>query len=33
VVIGRYDNEHHVFLADQVLVKCPSKYHEQESPR
>jgi cytochrome c-type biogenesis protein CcmE len=33
VVIGRYDNEHHVFLADQVLVKCPSKYHEQDAAR
>ncbi|WP_448542984.1 cytochrome c maturation protein CcmE domain-containing protein [Roseiflexus sp.] len=33
VVIGRYDNEHQVFLADQVLVKCPSKYHEQDAAR
>ncbi len=33
VVIGRYDEDQHLFLADQVLVKCPSKYHEQESAR
>ncbi|MGQ9549646.1 MAG: cytochrome c maturation protein CcmE domain-containing protein [Roseiflexus sp.] len=33
VVIGRYDNEQHVFLADQILVKCPSKYHEQDVSR
>lgn len=33
VVIGRYDDEQRVFLADQVLVKCPSKYHEQNVAR
>jgi cytochrome c-type biogenesis protein CcmE len=33
VVIGRYDEEQTFFVADQVLVKCPSKYHEQEPAR
>ncbi len=33
VVIGRYDDEQNLFVADQVLVKCPSKYHEQEAAR
>lgn len=33
VVIGRYDDQQRVFLADQVLVKCPSKYHEQNVTR
>ncbi|ABU59476.1 cytochrome c maturation protein CcmE domain-containing protein [Roseiflexus castenholzii] len=33
VVIGRYDEEQQVFAADQVLVKCPSKYHEQDASR
>lgn len=33
VVIGRYDEKQNLFVADQVLVKCPSKYHEQESAR
>ncbi|MEQ9438210.1 MAG: cytochrome c maturation protein CcmE [Cyclobacteriaceae bacterium] len=28
VVIGSYRNEH--FVADEVLLKCPSKYQEQE---
>lgn len=30
VVIGRYDEEQNFFIADQVLIKCPSKYHEQD---
>jgi len=29
VVIGRYDAASGLFLAEQVLVKCPSKYQEQ----
>lgn len=33
VVIGRYDADQQIFLADQVLVKCPSKYHEQDTAR
>ena len=28
VVIGSYHND--VFVADQILMKCPSKYQEQE---
>lgn len=28
VVIGAYHNE--VFVADQILMKCPSKYQEKE---
>lgn len=28
VVIGSYHNE--VFVADQILMKCPSKYQEKE---
>jgi cytochrome c-type biogenesis protein CcmE len=28
VVIGSYHNE--VFVADQILMKCPSKYEETE---
>ena len=28
VVIGNYEND--VFVADQVLLKCPSKYEESE---
>ncbi|MBN2009204.1 cytochrome c maturation protein CcmE [candidate division KSB1 bacterium] len=26
VAIGRYDSEQQVFLANELLVKCPSKY-------
>ncbi len=29
VAIGRYDGAQQHFVADQILVKCPSKYQEQ----
>ena len=29
VAIGRYDQAQNVFVADDMLVKCPSKYQEQ----
>ncbi len=29
VAIGRYDGAQQHFVADQLLVKCPSKYQEQ----
>ncbi|MFN8569600.1 MAG: hypothetical protein U0Z44_19205 [Kouleothrix sp.] len=29
MAIGRYDTSKGVFLADDMLVKCPSKYQEQ----
>lgn len=29
VAIGHYDQAQSVFLADELLVKCPSKYQEQ----
>lgn len=29
VAIGRYDAAEQAFLADDLLVKCPSKYQEQ----
>jgi len=29
VAIGRYDQQSKKFMADQLLVKCPSKYQEQ----
>jgi cytochrome c-type biogenesis protein CcmE len=29
VAIGRYDQSKDVFVADDMLVKCPSKYQEQ----
>lgn len=29
VVIGRYDSQQQAFLADEMLVQCPSKYQEQ----
>jgi cytochrome c-type biogenesis protein CcmE len=29
VAIGHYDAAQHAFLADDMLVKCPSKYQEQ----
>lgn len=29
VAIGHYDEARQVFLADELLVKCPSKYQEQ----
>jgi cytochrome c-type biogenesis protein CcmE len=28
VVIGRYQNDS--FIADKILLKCPSKYQEQQ---
>ena len=28
VVVGSYSNEH--FVADKILLKCPSKYQEEE---
>lgn len=31
VAIGRYDNAQQAFVADDLLVKCPSKYQEQAS--
>lgn len=31
VAIGRYDATDDAFLADDLLVKCPSKYQEQAS--
>lgn len=30
VAIGRYDQAEQAFLADDLLVKCPSKYQEQQ---
>ena len=30
VVIGKYDPAAEVFEADELLMKCPSKYEEQE---
>ncbi len=30
VAIGTYDHRSDQFVADQLLVKCPSKYQEQE---
>lgn len=30
VVVGQYDVEQQVFTADELLMKCPSKYEEQE---
>ena len=29
VVIGKYDTTNQVFEADELLMKCPSKYEEQ----
>lgn len=29
VAIGRYDAQQQAFMADDLLVKCPSKYQEQ----
>jgi cytochrome c-type biogenesis protein CcmE len=29
VAIGRYDPAEQAFMADDLLVKCPSKYQEQ----
>lgn len=30
VAIGRYDTAQQAFLADELLVKCPSKYQEMQ---
>ena len=30
VAIGRYDPDTQVFEADELLMKCPSKYEEKE---
>jgi cytochrome c-type biogenesis protein CcmE len=30
VAIGRYDPDTHVFEADELLMKCPSKYEAEE---
>ncbi len=30
VVIGRYDRESRVFEAEELMMKCPSKYEEKE---
>jgi cytochrome c-type biogenesis protein CcmE len=30
VAIGKYDPAAEVFEADELLMKCPSKYEEQE---
>ena len=29
VAVGHYDQDQQVFIADELLVKCPSKYQEQ----
>ncbi len=31
VAVGRYDQAEQAFMADDLLVKCPSKYQEQMS--
>ncbi|MFV9503002.1 MAG: cytochrome c maturation protein CcmE [Oscillochloridaceae bacterium umkhey_bin13] len=31
VAIGRYDATEQAFMADDLLVKCPSKYQEQQA--
>lgn len=31
VAIGRYDAGEQAFMADDLLVKCPSKYQEQQA--
>jgi cytochrome c-type biogenesis protein CcmE len=31
VAIGHYDESKQVFMAEELLVKCPSKYQEMES--
>ncbi len=33
VAIGRYDDAQQKFVADRLLVKCPSKYQEQVEER
>lgn len=31
VVLGKFSNENSTFIADKVLVKCPSKYEKEKS--
>ena len=31
VAVGKYDHQSQHFVADQLLVKCPSKYQEQQA--
>ncbi len=33
VAIGHYDASQQAFIADELLVKCPSKYQEQANPK
>jgi cytochrome c-type biogenesis protein CcmE len=33
VAVGQYDGQTQKFVADQLLVKCPSKYQEQAETR
>jgi cytochrome c-type biogenesis protein CcmE len=33
VAIGHYDGAQQVFIADEMLVKCPSKYQEQANTK
>lgn len=32
VALGRFDKEKNLFEAESILVKCPSKYEEQNTP-
>lgn len=32
VAIGRYDRSGDVFVADELLIKCPSKYQSRRAP-
>ena len=32
VVSGKFDKQFQIFEADSVLVKCPSKYEEKQTP-
>ncbi len=31
VAIGHYDKSHNIFAAEDLLVKCPSKYQEEQT--
>ena len=33
VAIGRYDTSKNAFMADDMLVKCPSKYQEEQAAK
>lgn len=33
VVVGKYDKVSHVFVADKMLMKCPSKYQNNQLPQ